>query len=182
MRLSPDGPHEPPAGRLGIVVVMTTTTSATTDPTPRLADFSVDGRWEGSLATRVTTRQFEFVVAEPESLGGTDAAPNPIEYLLGSLAGCVSVVVETVAQQLGITVTALDVRPAGTIDLRGFLGTADVSPHFQRLTLALTLQTPTPEADLEELKRLVARRCPLLNLIRDAGVDVVEEWQVLTAG
>lgn len=162
---------------------MTTTTAApltTTDPTPRLTDFTVDGRWEGTFSTRVSARQFEFVVAEPTSLGGTDEAPNPIEYLLGSLVGCVSVVVEAVAAELGITVTALETRPVGTIDLRGFAGTADVSPHFQHLTLDLTITTPTPADELGELKRLVAQRCPLLNLIRDAGVDVREEWRVVS--
>lgn len=159
----------------------TTATAPTTDHTPRLAEFSVDGRWEGRLSTRVAAREFEFVVAEPTSLGGTDEAPNPIEYLLGSLAGCVSVVVETVAQELGITVESFRATPVGTIDLRGFLGTADVSPHFQDLTLRLELGTPTPEGDLDEFKTLVARRCPLLNLIRDAGVDVREEWVVTAA-
>lgn len=157
------------------------TTARTTDPTPRLADFTATGTWRGSFSTDVTARDFTFTVAEPESLGGTDESPNPIEYLLGSLNGCVSVVVETIAQELGITVEALSTHATGSIDLRGFLGTADVSPHFQQLTLTLTLTTDAPESDLAELRAQVLRRCPVFNLVRDAGVDLREVWEIVPA-
>lgn len=37
-----------------------------------------------SVKTTVHVRDLEpFVVDEPERLGGTDAGPNPLEYLLG---------------------------------------------------------------------------------------------------
>jgi uncharacterized OsmC-like protein len=160
---------------------MTTTTTITTDPTPRLADFTATGSWRGSFSTDVAARHFGFTVAEPESLGGTDESANPIEYLLGSLNGCVSVVVETVAKELGITVGALSTHATGSIDLRGFLGTADVSPHFQQLTLTLTLTSDAPAEALDELRAQVLRRCPVLNLIKDAGVDLREEWEFLPA-
>lgn len=159
----------------------TTTTIPTTDPMPRLADFTATGRATGSLSTAVQARHFDFVVAEPQSLGGTDEAANPIEYVLGALNGCVTVVVETVAKELGLAVESLETDTTGTLDLRGFAGTADVSPHFQQLTLTLTLVTDVPEAELSELKAQVLRRCPLFNLVKDAGVDIREVWQVRAA-
>ena len=158
-----------------------TTTARTTDPTPRLADFTATGAWRGSFSTDVAARGFRFTVAEPESIGGTDEAPNPIEYLLGSLNGCVSVVVETIAQELDITIEALSTHATGSIDLRGFQGTADVSPHFQQLRLTLTLTTDAAEPELAELRTQVLRRCPVLNLIRDAGVDLREVWETIPA-
>jgi len=158
---------------------MTATAEArTTDPTPRLASFTATGRSTGSLSTAVTARQFGFVVAEPPSLGGTDEGANPIEYVLGALGGCVTVVVETVAAELGIAVDGVATDATGTLDIRGFAGTADVSPHFQTLTLTVTLTTPVPEEELGELKAQVLRRCPLFNLVRDAGVPIEETWTV----
>ena len=157
---------------------MTTTATPTTDPTPRLAEFAATGRSTGSLSTAVNARTFDFVVAEPPSFGGTDEGANPIEYLLGSLNGCVTVVIETVAAELGIAVVSVRTHASGTLDLRGFAGTADVSPHFQQLTLTLTLTTAVPEAELGELQARVLRRCPVYNLIKDAGVDIREEWTV----
>lgn len=157
---------------------MTATAVPTTDPTPRLAQFSATGTSKGALSTAVRARQFEFVVAEPPSLGGTDEGANPIEYLLGSLNGCVTVVVETIAAELQIAVASVETDATGTIDLRGFAGTADVSPHFQQLTLTLTLTTSATEPEVAELREQVLRRCPVFNLIRDAGVDLREVWQV----
>lgn len=159
----------------------TATTTTTTDPTPRLADFTATGTWRGKFSTDVAARQFGFTVAEPESLGGTDESANPIEYLLGSLNGCISVVVESVASELGVAVEALETRADGTLDLRGFRGTADVSPHFQQLTLTLSLRSDAPPEALEELRAQVQRRCPVLNLIKDAGVDLREVWEFLPA-
>ncbi len=160
---------------------MTATAVPTTDTTPRLADFTATGRSTGSLSTAVNAREFDFVVAEPPSFGGTDEGANPIEYLLGSLNGCVTVVIETIAAELGITVEHTETHATGTLDLRGFAGTADVSPHFQQLTLTLTLTTDAPEAELAELQARVLRRCPVYNLIKDAGVDIREVWQVRPA-
>lgn len=162
---------------------MTTTTTAapTTDPTPRLASFTATGRSTGQLSTAVSARQFGFVVAEPPSLGGTDEGANPIEYVLGALNGCVTVVVETVAAELGIAVDGVATDATGTLDIRGFAGTADVSPHFQTLTLTITLTTAVPEEELGELKAQVVRRCPLFNLVRDAGVPIEETWVVRAA-
>ncbi len=148
---------------------------------PRLADFTATGRSTGALSTAVQARQFAFVVAEPESLGGTDEAANPIEYLLGALNGCVTVVVETVAAELALPVESVHTHASGTIDLRGFAGTADVSPHFQQLTLTVTLRSDVPEDRLGELKAQVLRRCPLYNLVKDAGVDIREVWEVRPA-
>src|SRR5690625_7458232 len=79
---------------------MTATAVPTTDPTPRLADFTATGTSTGSLSTAVRARQFDFVVAEPPSLGGTDEGANPIEYRLGSLNGCSTVVGETIGADL----------------------------------------------------------------------------------
>src|SRR5690625_6655773 len=101
---------------------MTATAVPTSDPTPRLAQFSATGTSKGALSTAVRARQFEFVVAEPPSLGGTDEGANPIEYLLGSLNGCVTVVVETIAAELQIAVASVETDATGTIDLRGFAG------------------------------------------------------------
>lgn len=73
---------------------------------------------------------------------------------------------------------SVETDATGTIDLRGFAGTADVSPHFQQLTLTLTLTTSATEPEVAELRERVLRRCPVFNLIRDAGVDLREVWQV----
>lgn len=162
---------------------MTTTITSprTRDDHPRLETFRASGVWQGGLHTRVDARQFALDVDEPPTIGGADAGANPIEYVLASLNGCITVVIQTVAKELGIRVGGIETKAAGTLDLRGFLGTADVSPHFQELTLSVTLTTTAGEQEISELRAQVTRRCPLLNLIKDAGVEPRVAWHVLAA-
>ena len=58
----------------------------------RLHTFSIDATGDSATKTTVSARDFTFVVDEPPALGGDDAGPNPVEYLLGALAGCLNVV------------------------------------------------------------------------------------------
>ena len=51
-----------------------------------LASFEVRSREDGGLRNTVVARDFTFDIDEPEVLGGTDRAPNPVEMALGSLA------------------------------------------------------------------------------------------------
>ncbi|MCP9312713.1 OsmC family protein [Liquorilactobacillus satsumensis] len=40
---------------------------------------------------KVQVREHTFLADEPLSLKGTDAGPNPVEYLLSALGGCLSI-------------------------------------------------------------------------------------------
>ena len=136
------------------------------------------GVWQGRYRTDVAARDFAFTVAEPEGLGGDDAGPNPLEYVLGGFQGCVAVVVETVAKERGITIDDLRLGVSGTIDLRGFLGVPGVSPSFESIDGWVRLRA---DIDAEQFEGLVAeteRRCPLYNLFRDAGVTPEIRWSL----
>ena len=157
---------------------MTATATPTYASEPEIANIAVAGNWRGGTHTRVEARDFALDVDEPPALGGADVGANPIEYVLTGLSGCLTVVVHAVAAELGITVSALASRAGGDLDLRGFRGTADVSPHFQSVDLEVTLTTTATQEQVAELRRQVTARCPVLNLITDAGVEVRETWHV----
>src|SRR5690554_7468827 len=66
---------------------------------PKLT-FQSDVSWSGegvrSIA-QIGDRQ--VVIDEPKSLGGTDQGPNPVEYLLAALGGCISILVSMFADR-----------------------------------------------------------------------------------
>ena len=160
---------------------MTATATPTTQPQstePEIASIAVSGAWQAGTHTRVQAREFTLDVDEPPALGGSDVGANPIEYVLAGLSGCLGVVVQVVAAELGLSVTGFESHARGDLDLRGFRGTADVSPHFQTVDLQVHLTTTATPAEVDELRRQVTARCPVLNLITDAGVQVRETWQV----
>lgn len=136
------------------------------------------GTWEGSMTTLIETRGFTFRTDEPIAVGGNNESPTPMQYVVGAVNGCVTVVIEAVAGELGIVVEKIDTISHARQDVRGFRGTADVSPHFKSFTLEVNLRTTVPESELDVFKAQVEKRCPAINLVRDAGVAFDLVWQV----
>ncbi|WP_396277749.1 OsmC family protein [Glutamicibacter creatinolyticus] len=135
------------------------------------------GSWQGAMRTTVTLRGFEYDIDEPSVVGGTDTAPTPMEYVIGALNGCVSVVVEQVAKELGFPFSRLETYSIATQDTRGFAGTADVSPYFHSCRLEIHVETQITDAAVHiELLSRVNQRCPAINLIEAAIVDLDIHW------
>ena len=156
----------------------TTIDERTTIPAAHEAVPAAHGVWRGDLHTDLTSRHFTYATGEPEAIGGTDLAPSPMDLFVGGTAGCLSVVVEVVAGELGITFDALDIDVAGHLDTRGFLGTAEVPAHIQSLEVTVRITTGADAAQVEQLKEAASRRCPALGLFRAAEVEIREEWVV----
>lgn len=129
------------------------------------------------MRTRHRVRSFEFDTGEPDAVGGDNSAPTPMEYVVAALGGCLAVVVETVAAEQQLRLDSLEVETTATMDRRGFLGTADVSPHFQHVVLRARFGLEDIDT-LPLLQAEVERRCPAVNLVKDAGVPVVLDWSV----
>ncbi len=143
---------------------------------PQLKRIRAKGTWTGKLGTDVTVRDFTFATAEPVALGGDDSSPTPMDYVVGAFLGCISVVLELVATERGVTLHSLELEGTGTLDRRGFAGIADVSPHFQALTGTAYVEADTDEATLRGIIAEVERRCPAFSLFKDAGVTPAITW------
>ena len=138
------------------------------------------GSWLGSMTTAVHVRNFSFRIDEPVAVGGTNSAPTPMEIIAGAVNGCITVVAETVAGELGIQLKQVETISEAYMDTRGFKGTAEVSPHFHEYALRIQVVTTAPASVLGTLRRQVEKRCPALNLLRDAGVPVELVWEFST--
>jgi uncharacterized OsmC-like protein len=135
------------------------------------------GSWQGSMTTDIRIRDFTLRSDEPEAVGGTNSAPTPMEILAGAVNGCITVVIDTVATELAIPLRAVETASAAHMDVRGFRGTADVSPHFLDYTLTVRIASSASAQQQAQLRTLVEKRCPAINLIRDAGVRFDLDWQ-----
>jgi uncharacterized OsmC-like protein len=142
-----------------------------------LVKVSAAGKWESGVKTNISVRNFpNFSIDEPVELGGTDTAPNPVEYVLAGLNGCNGVMIPLVAQELNFTFSGVDFETTGIIDTRGLMGVEGVSPHFQKLRFQVNIQTEESEERVEQLKNEVERRCPVFNLFVDAGIKIDTKW------
>ena len=104
------------------------------DPAEAQATFeSVSSLGEG-FRSEVALRDHRLVVDEPESLGGTDTGPNPVELILAALGTCQEITYRAYAAALGIPLEHVAVTLEGDIDLRGFFAVDEsVRPGYQKL-------------------------------------------------
>jgi len=135
-------------------------------------------QWQGGYESIQRVRDHAFTVDEPAKLGGGDRGPTPLEYVVGAYDACLQIVIVMVAKELGIEVRDLRIESVAGVDRRGLFGTAPVSPHFQRIETTITLGIDRGKEHLERLKQRLYTRCPMYNLIKDAGVVQELTWLV----
>jgi uncharacterized OsmC-like protein len=139
------------------------------NPHQAVATFAAESRGESNLHRRVTIRGFSVDVDEPPALGGSDLAPNPVEYALAALATCQEITYRLHAAQLGIPLRDVSVRLEGDIDLRGFFAVVDdVRPGFTEIRGEVSFDSPATPEQLQQLKEVVDAHCPVLDLFRNA--------------
>lgn len=142
------------------------TEAITADPAAAAVSFDADATLVGITEVDVTAGTHKFKVDEPEVLGGTDVAANPVQLVLASLGSCQAITYRVWATKLGIALDGITVRTEGDLDLRGFFGLDDaVRPGFLRIRVSVTLQGPEPLARYEELVASVNAHCPVLDIV-----------------
>ncbi|NQU62205.1 MAG: OsmC family protein [Rhodospirillales bacterium] len=144
--------------------------------TPVMRTVRAAGHRSRAYRTDVGIRDFNFIIDEPEKLGGENLGPTPMEYVTGALSGCFVVTLEMVSEDQEFNMISLDVDCEGVVDHRGLFGTADVSPHFQSAKVDITIITDEPAERHAEFERETLVRCPVYNLIKDSGVDIPVNW------
>lgn len=125
---------------------------------------------EGVLST-ADVQGKKFDIDEPVHLGGRDQAPNPVEYLLGSLGGCINVLVITFAEQFSVDVQDVQVHIEGDLDPDGFLGkNPNVRPGYEEIRYHIDIDSPSPKENVEALIDHVEKVCPVKDTLQGTKV------------
>ena len=147
---------------------------------PGLASFrfNLRNRWLGLGHNRSLIREFHgarqdhrtgkepFVLDndEPEVLLGEDQAPNPVEYVLHALAGCLTSTLVYHAAARGIRIESIESELKGEIDIQGFLGLSDdIRKGYQNIEVTLRVKSDASAEQLEELATYSPVRDTLAN-------------------
>ncbi|WP_372592987.1 OsmC family protein [Actinotalea sp.] len=142
--------------------------------------FSVSGVSRSHSEIAMSVRGFEFAIDEPAELGGTNAGPNPVEFVLSALAGCINVVVHLVAKERGVQIDGLRVTVSGALDPRRFMGDpSGPRPGFLSVELVAEVDSPASDEEIDEILAIAESRCPVADnlgattpvLLRRAAVD-----------
>lgn len=132
-----------------------------------LAKFEIKAKKENSTKTIIQARNFNFIVDEPKNLGGTDEGPNPVEYIIAALAGCLSVVGQMVAKEMDFEIRDLKFNIDGELDPAGFMGKdSSVRPGYQNINVKCIVDTDANNEVIEKWLKIVEARCPVSDTIQ----------------
>lgn len=148
-------------------------------PTLSRFKFRVSNRWVDGTYNRATVcsyygvhqehedrKPMTFDIDEPPVLLGGDKGPNPVEYLLVGLSGCVTTALVAHAAARGIEIKALETFLEGDLDVQGFLGLSETIPvGYQGITISFKIAADITDREKEELLQLAQRYSPVLSSI-----------------
>jgi len=99
----------------------------------------------------VKIRNHTLVIDEPESNGGKDSGPTPIELLAASLASCTAITMQLYAERKGWDLGDIETECDFTPAKRGVPSNAE---------MRITIPRKLTDEQLEKL-RVVAAKCPV---------------------
>lgn len=137
----------------------------------------LSARTDATMLTHIDFGEYgDFATDEPVAHGGSGEGPSPLQAVLGALCGCESVTFRRTSTEMGFEYSAIEFEAEFTIDIRGRLGVREVRPHFQTIRVVATVTTSETPERLAEVVEETEKRCPVYNLVIDAGVNAEMTW------
>jgi uncharacterized OsmC-like protein len=137
-------------------------------------------RNDGGLRTVIYTSGGPGMVTdEPTANGGTGSALNPLETVLGAACGSIGATFARVARETGVIYDGINFEASYAADPRGQAGQPGVPPYFETVMIQARIRATRPDSRLADVARAAERRCPVRNLLADAGVRVELRWSAV---
>lgn len=127
-----------------------------------MAERTVHTRWDGGMRAVTQIGNFEVVVDEPETSGGTDTGPQPTDLLLVSVSSCLALALAFVARKRGVDLLGLDVTAAGRY----------AGLKFDQISVSIS--SASPRSVVEDLLPEAQRVCYVSNTLRHQPELAVE--------
>ena len=120
---------------------------------------------------------FELDASEPPVLFGHNEAPNPAEYVLHALAGCLTLTIVNVAAARKVTLTEVSSTLSGVLDARGATGLDDSYRNgFERVRVSFQIKGDAPPEKLQEIVERAKARSVVYDIVSNpVAVDVHAE-------
>jgi uncharacterized OsmC-like protein len=150
------------------------------DPSLAPFEFRVRNRWIAGTHSRSTIHDFwgaggedssratpfEVDASEPPVLLGHNEAPNPAEFLLHALAGCLTLTIVNVAAARKVTLTEVSSTLVGVLDARGATGLDDNYRNgFEHIEVEFSIKGDAPAEKLEEIVERAKARSVVYDIV-----------------
>jgi putative redox protein len=133
-------------------------------------DMTVTYKGNGEFSANTGT--ITFPMEAPLGMGGQGKVPNPIQYLIGSLGGCVGVKILLALSDNGIVPQNLTIGIHGTRK-------KTMPAFFDHVHLTITLQADVEDARVSAIiEQTLTRLCPIAAMFAECG-EVTAEHRII---
>ena len=143
---------------------------------PPVVQIKVRGTAQSHSHSDISAASHRLVVDEPLALGGTNLGPTPLQTLMASWVGCVTIILGYIAQQRGIQLQGLVIEAEATLNTAGVRLVQEVNVPITAATLRLQTTSRPSTAEREALLIDLQRFCPISKVLRAAGASLNINW------
>jgi putative redox protein len=131
--------------------------------------------YKGNGEFTANTGTITFPMEAPVGMGGHGTIPNPIQYLIGSLGGCVGVKILLALSDKGIVPDELTIGIHGTRK-------KTMPAFFDHVHLTITLRADADDAMVSAIiEQTLTRLCPIAAMFAGVG-EVTAEHRIIRDG
>ncbi|MCM3568287.1 sulfurtransferase TusA family protein [Neobacillus mesonae] len=132
--------------------------------------WSVRVQGERDLSAKIHSRNHTFIAGQPADFSPKVNVPSAIDYLLGSLASCLTVGFKAQASRRNIEIDQLELSLKGGLEsvLYHLELEQEGSPRISRITGTFYVSSPESEEALEELWQNTLNRSPIYQTLKQA--------------
>ena len=114
------------------------------------------------------------LVDQPQSMGGSDSAPTPLEYVFIALGSCLVTVAKIVASQKRINLRKVDVEISGDINLAVLRGQErNERAGFRSIDVKVNIDADLSKEEKMEFLHEIDQRCPVSeNLLNTTPINL----------
>jgi uncharacterized OsmC-like protein len=183
--VAPQKPTREPRNGVNTPVLFATIGAVRDNPSLAQFRFRARNRWVGGTCSESVVEsfsgaggdhthasEFRYTADHPAVLVGEDRGPTPIEFLLHGLASCLTAGIANVAAARGVTLTSVESKIEGDIDLQGILGLSNsVRNGYQRLRINFDIKGDAPAEKLREIVEQSRARSAVFDVLSN-GVPI----------
>jgi len=122
----------------------------------------VRGLQDDKFKMDVTAGNHTVIIDQPVPMGGGDSGPNPLEFGLVSLAGCIGAIGRIIANQRKMDVRGFTVEVDGELDTDNLLGIS--SKHragFRKINVLVDIDADMTVEEKVLFLKEIDSRCPI---------------------
>lgn len=122
----------------------------------------VSGVQGAKFRMELTAGGHKVTVDQPVPMGGDDEGPNPLEYTLFALAGCIGAIGRIIANQRKLQVRGFSVEVEGKINTDNLLGQdSGERAGFQDIAVRVNIDSDMTDDEKSALLHDIDSRCPV---------------------